>query len=326
MKGTAYTPTEYLFSSTRLRAREGKLVGRARLLQLAAMKDVGEVISALIGEGMLDEQARTDFHGALDGMLQRELAVVRASLPQPRVVDFLLYPTDCHNIKVALKCHYRRMDPTPLFEENGSVPTALLRELSHALPEEIPAHMRAAIGEAREAYEQNADARALSMAIDRACFADMAEAAAPVEMAREMVAARADVCNLFTVRRLLTTQRSAAGEVLLAAALVPGGRLADNSLCEAYRGGEEAFAAFVATTPYHKVMDTDDLSVAERRAEDLVMQRADLAKAVPFGIEVAIAYVHGLLVSVKNLRILYTAKKSGAPEDVLLGRLRESYV
>ena len=57
MKGTAYTPTEYLYASTRLRAREGKLVGRARLLQLAAMKDVGEVISALIGEGVLDYSA-----------------------------------------------------------------------------------------------------------------------------------------------------------------------------------------------------------------------------------------------------------------------------
>ena len=326
MKGVAYNPTEYLYASTRLHAREGKMVGRALLLRLAERKDAEEVVSALIGEGVLDERAKTDFHAALDDMLQRELAVVRASLPDPHAIDFLLYPTDCHNIKVALKCHYRGMDPTPLFEENGSIPSALLRELPGDIPTQLPQVMREAIEAARLDFEKNGDARMLSMVLDRACFAAMASAAAPVEMARDMVCARADVTNLFTVRRLLSTQRSAGGEVLLPLALVPGGGITADALLAAYRGGEEKFAAFVAATPYAKVMDIDELAVAERRAEDLVMQRAYAVKSVPFGVEVAIAYVHGLLVATKNLRILYTAKKSGVTQDVLLGRLRECYV
>lgn len=326
MKGTQLAPTEYLYVSARLRARDAQMVGRAALQRLSELASADDVAAALIAEGVLDEQAKRSFFAALDEMLQRELALVRASLPDPAVLDFLLYPTDCHNVKVALKCHYRGMDPTPMLEENGSVPLAQILGLPQEIPARLPAHMREAIGKARLAFEQNGDARALSLALDAACFADMAQASAEIPLAKEMVAVRADTANLLTCRRLLTTQRSAAGEVLLRAALLPGGSLGDGELLAAFAGGEEAFAAFAARTPYAKVIAAPSFAEAERLAEDLCTAVLSRAKAIPFGVEVALAYAQGLLISVKNLRILYTAKKTGAEKEALLGRLRESYV
>ena len=61
-----YRPTDYLYLSARLRAREAALVGKDRLARLAELGSAEEALAALISEGVLDSDAKSDPEGALD--------------------------------------------------------------------------------------------------------------------------------------------------------------------------------------------------------------------------------------------------------------------
>lgn len=324
MSTVRYLPTDYIYSSARLRAREMLAMRHTYLLQLAEKKDAAELVAALVGDGVLHEGAAADFDGALDTMVREEFDLVCACLPQPQALAFLRYPADCHNLKVALKCHYRGIEPVPFFDKTGSVDTALLSGLPHAAHEAIPAHMREAIAKARKAYEQNGDPRVIDFMLDAACFADMAAQTSDMPLAQELVRARADITNLCTARRLLAMHLSS-GEGTLTQAFVPGGALALEEVLTAFRGGESALRALADKGAYRGLFDGEDAD-ADRFADSFYAGIANSAKALPFGIEIAVCYLQGLLTAAKNLRILYTAKKTGVPQDALAGRLRESYV
>ena len=173
-----YRPTDYLYLSARLRAREAALVGKDRLARLAELGSAEEALSALISEGVLNGDAKSDPEGALDALLREEYGTVRAAAPNPALFAFLLYPTDCHNLKSLLKCHYRGVSPDALLIDAGSIPTEELAGLFERVPDTVPAHMRAAVDEARVAFERTGDPREIDFLLDAACFADMSENAA----------------------------------------------------------------------------------------------------------------------------------------------------
>lgn len=321
-----YRPTDYLYLSARLRAREAALVGKDRLARLAELGSAEEALSALISEGVLDGDAKSDPEGALNALLREEYATVRAAAPDPALFAFLLYPTDCHNLKSLLKCHYRGVSPDALLIDAGSIPTEELADLFERVPDTVPAHMRAAVDEARVAFDRTGDPREIDFLLDAACFADMSENAAALPLAAELVRARADMINLSSCRRLIRMRAGEAGAVMLQRAFLPGGTIGCETLSELYAEGESAFAAYAARSAYAAVFEGATAAEAERRADDYYLQIARRAKETPFGAEVVIGYLVGLEYAVKNLRILLVAKAGNADARVLAGRLRESYV
>ena len=321
-----YRPTDYLYLSARLRAREASLVGKERLSRLCALKDADEVIATLISEGILPSDAKRDIEGALTAPLQEAYDILRESAPDPTLYAFLQYPTDCHNIKSVLKCHYRGVAADGLLMGAGSVPAEELLGLVEGIPTAVPQHMKEAIPEARTAFERSGDPREIDFILDAACFADMWESAEPLEVSRELVSARADMINLASCRRLLRMGAGVAGAATLAHAYLPCGTVEKDELLALYEAGENAFAEYVARSAYAFVFEADTPTELERRADDLYMQIARRAAQTPFGAEVLIGYLVGVEYAVKNLRILLTAKSSGADRESLGGRLRESYV
>ncbi len=321
-----YQPTDYLYISARLRAREAGLVGKERLSRLSELNSAEEVLSALVSEGILQGGASEDPEAALAAVLREAYDTVRAGAPDASLFAFLQYPTDCHNVKSVLKCHYRGISPEALLIDAGTLRTKELQELSEQPPEGLPSHMRAAIAQARTAYERSGDPREIDFILDAACFADMQESAATLPLAAELVRVRADLINLSTCYRLLQMRAGEAGAATLAHAFLPVGSLEKDALLSLYAAGESAFLEYVAHSAYAVVFAGSTLSEIERRADDLYMQIARRAAQVPFGAEVLIGYLVGVEYAVKNLRILLAAKRAGADSRTLGRRLRESYV
>ncbi len=128
----SYQPTEYLYLSARLRAKEAGLVGKEDLSRYALMKDAAEIMAALVAEGKIP--ADTPREAALAAMLREGFDTVREGAPDPAIFAFLQYPYDAHNVKTALKCYFAKRSPEPLYLDVGTVSASELADMILAIP------------------------------------------------------------------------------------------------------------------------------------------------------------------------------------------------
>lgn len=320
----SYNPTDYLYLSARLRAKEASLVGKEELSRYATMKDAAEITAALVAEGKFP--ADTPREAALLAMLQEGFSTVREAAPDPDAFAFLQYPYDAHNVKTVLKCHFAKRSPDALLLDVGTVPVSKLSDIPASVPAALPNNLREAVGKAREAYEKTADPREIDFILDAACFADMAQAVMKLPCAERLVRARAEMTNLRTARRVLAMQAGAQGEQILSHAFLPGGVSDKEDLLAAYREGREALDALISKGEFFRVFESEDPAEIDREIDNAYLQLAREIARVPFGAEVAVGYLVGVEYAVKNLRILLVAKETGADTATLNGRLRENYV
>lgn len=319
-----YSPSDYLYLSARLRAKEASLTGKEHLARYRTMHSAAEITAALVAEGIFP--ADTPREQALAALLRESFDTVKNGAPHPEIFAFLQYPYDCHNTKTALKCHYLGRSPEGLLIDAGTVPVAAFSDIPATVPEALPAHLREGVEKAREAYEQTRDPREIDFLLDAACFADMAAAAAVLPAAAKLVSARAEMTNLRTCRRILSMKAGEAGEVMLSRAFLPCGVTAKERLLEAYREGESGFAALVAKSEFARVFESEDPAAVDLAMDNVYLELAKEGARTPFGAEIAIGYLVGVEYVVKNLRILLVAKETGTDDATLGGRLRESYV
>ena len=324
-----YEPTEYLYASARIRALETHLVStqqRGRLLYAPGVKELLDEIAAKESESTLSEGARGE--AMLQERLRAAFAVVRDSVPDPALVLFLQYPYDCHNLKVLEKCRLKGADPSELLIDLGSVPVDTLLTVSeNELLSLLPGHLAASVNESREAYAKTADPQEIDFIIDRAAFADMAEAAAPYPLAREWVTAKIDLSNLLFCLRLLRMQSKDLGRSLLTRALLPAGTLTSDFFLECYDGGEAFFTERAEGSPYAGIFRKEaSLAEIERAIDNRLMDMVRKARAIPFGAEIPIAFLLATEADCKNLRILLASKKAGLDLDTIQSRMRDCYV
>ena len=320
----SYNPTDYLYLSARLRAKEAGLVGKEDLARYASMKDAAEITAALVAEGKFPTD--TPREAALSAMLKEGFDTVRAGAPDPAIFAFLQYPYDCHNVKTVLKCYFAHRAPDALLSDAGSVSVGALADIPAHVPEALPAHLRAAVTAARAAYERTGDPREIDFLLDAACFADMTEAAQRLPAAARLVCARAEMTNLRTARRLLAMQAGLQGEQILSHAYLTGGVSDKDTLLAAYREGRAALDALIAKSEFVRVFESEDPAQIDREMDNAYLRIAREIARVPFGAEVAVGYLVGVEYAVKNLRILLVAKETDTDAATLGGRLRENYV
>lgn len=319
--------TEYLFSSARVRALETRLLGNARLAQLADVRTLNE-LSAALGQEAPSENTR----------LKNAFDSVAAMIPDASVIRFLQYPYDCHNVKATIKCFARAEDPAGMLftcgtvapEEIERLPSALMSGGQDAARAQmlLPPHMADAAPEAAEVFARTKQAQAVDFLLDRACFADMLSAAEAVgEYAVRLVRCRIDTRNVLTACRLARMKSQTAA--LWDAAVLPGGTLDTERLGTWATGGEDRVPEWLAATDYAPLVaayaETGTLAAPERAADNLILRTAQTAKTVAFGVEVVLGYLVAVETEIKNLRILRTGRAAGLSAGEIRERLRESY-
>ncbi len=327
---TRYSPTEYLYASTRIRALENKLIGKDKINTLLAARTEEELITALKTAGVAPTKG-ADMEDALLALLREGTETVKQSMPDAAPVLLIEYPYDCHNIKSYLKAAYRGVDPYPLLIDAGSLPaTKLVEALKTDNLSALPQHMASAIPAAKEAFARTADPREIDFLIDRALFTDLSMAAAGLPFAEKLVSARADLTNFIICLRLLRGKNQAIAAALFEKAMLPAGTLPASFFAKAFEQGEgELLSMLAVSTPYGRVAagaDKRTFAEIEKTVDDYLMALVREVKYLSFGAEIPLAYLWGLETSIKNLRILLAGKKAGLDGDTLQERVRESYV
>lgn len=325
-----YKNTDYMYASARIRAMETALIGEEQLARLCEATDSGEILAALSETETSSEGSREDLIRDRMRRGYAELDAMGGSL----AVSFLRYPHDCNNLKALIKCFATGADPEELLSEGlGFLSLTVIREaFADKRYDSFPPHMAAAAPEAERVFAESGNPQAVDLMMDRACFADMLDAAkaSGMDYAVRLVQARIDLVNLLTTLRLCRMNLRAAAEPLLRDALLFGGALDHDLLIDTLSSGEDFLAERLAYTPYSALcsyLNTEtSLGTVERACDNLRMEIAKEAKFFPFGAELMIGYVIALEYEAMNLRILLAGKDASLPPDVIRERLRKSYV
>ena len=336
-----YRDTDYLYGSARVRAMEGRLISRDRIEHMLEARSTEEIVAMLPDLGFTLRYAGED----KTGDLLREETLLSALADGYReldrmdgergLCDFLQYPYDCNNIKAAIKCAFRGIDPDGMmFDGIGTLSRdAVKTAFAEKRYEAFPPEMARAIPEAEESFAKTGNPQKVDLILDRACYGDMLRAAKStgVPYAVELVETRIDLVNLVSCLRLIRMNTGEAARAFLSEVFLEGGTMSLSFLEDGLKEGEVVLAERLLSSAYSPLASLLEggqtpLNIIEKRADDLWLEQAGKSRYAPFGAEVLLGYAIALEYEVKNIRILLAGKDAGLAPDVIRERLRKSYV
>lgn len=351
-KRSGYDATAYLFSSARIRAKERTIIGRERLSRLIDAPGFDGVKALLVEYGVFSPKGEADEASERERMLLDylggEIADVASVLPksdseaeegEPLLAALFRYPYDCNNLKAAIKCAFCGADPSEMLFDIGHVSAAdalLAVQYDTYAEAGFAPFMCKAAPEAKAAYVKTKNPREIDFLLDQACYADMSAAAARlgIPFVIGYVKKKIDCTNILSTLRILRMypHGGAVAEHTLHAALLAGGEIPVEKLENACREGREALREVLSSSDGFAYAADKLTSLkqtpaeAERCLDDLFMEYVCLAKEVPFGAEIALAYLAGQETALKNVRILCAGRLNGTDATTIRERMRRSYV
>ena len=330
--------SDYYYDSARVRTLEKSLVGRERIEQLLQAKDTDELIVRLGEYGIhpiTDASGRLLREETLLQILRDAYAVLREAIEDDAVLRLWLYPYDCNNVKAAIKCNSRKIDPRSMMFDFGTVDVETVVRMAQTNDfSALPPAMCAAANAAVDAFAKSRDPQLIDLYLDRACYADMLSAAdsSGDPFAKALVREKIDLTNLLTLVRVLRMRSGEAGGMLLRDALIGGGTLSAHAMTQLYSLGEDAVWEQIRRSERYeglaRMLDATERSLTdvERCVDNFLMAHIRDAKWVASGAEVLIGFLLAHEYEVRNLRILFAGKEAGLPIEIIRERIRESYV
>lgn len=333
-----YTPTDFMYSSARVRALENSVINRERTERLLEAKSSADILLSLTelgfdiirSGGESGEILREDTLLSILERAYRETSELCAGAP---ILDFLRYQYDCNNIKAIIKCNSRGVSPDNMLFSFGTISretlTVAMREANYT---SLPQHMAKAVPEAIEAFAQTSNPQKVDLILDRACFADMLESAlsSGVEYSVRLVRAKIDLINILTCIRIINMKLYLAADPFMREAFIDGGTLPLDFFISGLEYGIVKLFEALEYTPYSAIVREADaespLYTVERVADNFWLGIAKEAKYIPFGAPVLVGYIIALEYEVKNIRIIMAGKDAGLSSDAIRERLRASYV
>ena len=293
--------TDYLALSARIHAMEGRLLTRDRMDRMIDAREESEALKVLTECG----------YGGAEGLraqdVERVLATARAetfqelstAAPDPRVVDVFRLKYDYHNAKV------------------------LVGGLS--------LRFQSAIREARETLAASHDPQLADLALDRACYEEMAQLARETGSGflQGYVRLAVDVANL---RAAVRVARMGKGSEFLSQVLLPGGSVSQRTLAAArgeelsalFQNGALAQAAELGAKAARPAGGS--LTAVERECDNALTRYLGDARRVPFGVETVVAYLYAKEAELTAIRTILAGRRAGLDGAVIRERLRETYV
>lgn len=320
---------KYLFSSSRTRALENKLLGEGRLNRLCDAASVEEFSSLLEENGI--RVSTSGMNAALNGILAEAFQTVGEMVPEEDRESFSLFsfPYDCHNAKTALKGALGGKEYVSLLLPFGSVPSEEIGEAigkgNYSL---LPKNMANACEQAAESFAKNRDPQQIDLLLDVACFADMAEKAEKSgdPFFTGFVSRRLDSVNCNIAVRLLRMKSAQITQDYLLEHLMPFGSLGEDFFEKATAEGIDSLAEELKKSGYRAIGEAIEkgasLSEIEKIGESILLAYTEEAAGVLYGPAVPAAYLLRREAEVKNLRIIAMSIGCGLSPDRIRARLR----
>ncbi len=325
--------TDYLTISARVRALENSLLTRERRERMVEARSDEEAVKVLTECGYAEpEDLGVD---AVNTVLAQARAAVfediERSVPQPRLVEVFRVKYDYHNAKALLKAEALGENAKRLLMSGGRYAPDVLAEGFHRGDMEgFSPDFRAAVDAAQDALAEEKDPQKCDLILDKACYAEMAAAAAECGSAflQGYVRLSVDTVNLRTAVRCA---RMGIPSARMERDLLPGGNVDAQTVANTRKEDwarrfpaelEKAAAIGAAAA----VPGGESLTAFERACDNALTAYLAQAKRIPFGEQPVVGYLCAREAEATAIRTILSLRKAGVKAETIRERLRECYV
>ena len=328
---------DYVFASSRVRSVEKYLLSRDKTEAMLNSKTPEEALKILTDLGYGDDSEALSvrqFETLLTEEIKKVYSFIRSIAPDEADLYPFLYSYDYHNLKVLLKAEYLEIDPEPLLIDVGTVPAlrmaALVKDRNFV---GLTSKMRNALLQVIDVFPRTKDPQLIDFIFDKACYAEMlaAAAAGKNEFIIDYVRLQIDITNLKSFVRIRQMGKS---WNFFTQVFINGGRIQDKlfigSFDEPYEQFAEKLIPYGLSLPLAEggvmLRETGRFTTLERLCDNRLLEFAQAAKQVSFGIEPLAAYLIAKEVEIRNVRIIMTGLLQDLPQEATAERVRETYV
>ena len=318
---------DFTYAVARVRYRETQLLNGADLDSLLSAKDTEAVMRILRDKGWGDNTDPSP--DQLISVEEKKLwGFVGETIPDLSVLDFLRVPDDFHNIKAAVKCITRDIDPDGLFLYNTVCdPDKLYDCIKKREYGDLPDYIADTAREAMTVLLQTSDGQLCDVIVDKACMERVYELGKLsdsdiIRLYCELFVAAADIKT--AVRCAKTGKKPD----FIRRAMAACDSLDVDRLASAAYEGYEAVISYLSSTRYRSAVEAlnTSMSAFEKWCDDYMTAAMKPQKWEPFGIGAIVAYIIARQNEIKAVRMILSAKVSGLSEQTIKERLRDMYV
>lgn len=325
--------TDYLAISARVRALEKRLLTRERMERMIEAKDDIEAAKVLseCGYGELSSVTGAELEALLAQAQGETFADIGSALRDSALVDVFRIKYDYHNAKVLVKAEAMGTAAQRLLLAAGRYdPDTLAEDYHKGDLRAYSAAFQEAVARARDLLAANEDPQLCDFALDRACYAELTDAArrSGSVFVQGYVRLLIDSANL---RAAVRAARLGQGGDFLKKVLLPGGAVPEDTvlrtkadeLDRAYRDTPLAQAAGLGTSAAAPA--SGPLTAFERACDDAVTGYVAQARRVPFGEQPVVGYLYAREAELTAIRTILSGRMAGLSGDVIRQRLRQPY-
>ena len=329
---------KYLYSVTRTRVLETKLLDRTKIERMVDAKSAEEVIKVLSETDYAGSVSEMDDIQEYEDVLAKEIVKTYAYIaqvsPEPELTNIFLYRYDVHNLKVLLKSLLLQEDNDFLLTHIGTIPVSKLKEMVKERSfKELNPHISKGVTEILESMENNPDPQLIDIVLDRSLYQAIYSIVKKRgnEFLQDFISAQIDLINIKSFIRIKTIGY---GRDYLSKVMLENGSLNIDFFARYFDEPFETLAEKLWNSPYYNVVQegiesflkTRTLTKYEKLADDFVFNMAKKGKYVAFGIEPLVGYIMAKENEAKIIRMIMVGKINQIPNDLIRERLRDVYV
>jgi V/A-type H+-transporting ATPase subunit C len=327
-----------LYSVTRTRVLETKLLDSTKVDRMVEAKDADDVIK-ILGEteyanSISEMKHSLDYETVISKEIENTYKYMREILPEPELVDIFLLKYDIHNLKVLLKSSLLEEDNDFLLRDLGTIPVSRMKDMFKDKDFRIlhPVII-AGLEEILNSFENSPDPQMIDIILDRCQYNTMYQLAekSKNKFLQDFIKSQVDMIN---VRSFLRVKGANLGRDYLAKVLLQNGNL-EVSYYEKYLDESlDSFKDSLWTRDFFSVIEeglesyekNKTLTRLEKLADDYIFNIAKKGKVIAFGIEPLVGYLMAKENEAKIIRIIMVGKMNNIPNEIIRERLRDVYV
>lgn len=319
--------TEYAFGTAKIRAVENKLLKKADIEQLVAVRHVSDALGILADKGYDTGRGARSLSKMFRTEREKLWSLIDEVSCGNEYFKIFLYKNDYHNLKVILKGLSSGKEFEEMIIYPQTVPSELIKD---AIRENnfgiLPPIMAEAAETAYELLNRADDIKGACIIVDKAANTALYKGAEEygnkffIEVARLII----DTANAKIALRCAKIGLSA--DETLNALTDAGGINIKELAAKAASGFSETaeYLSVIFPSEYLSAAETD-FSIFEKYCDDLVTEKISEAKYKAFGPEPILAYYFAKEAEIKTLHIILDGKMNGLDEDTIRKRVRNLY-
>ena len=329
---------KYLYSVTRTRALETKLLDKAKIERMIEARNADEVIKILYETeyaGSISEmKSIDDYESVLSKELLNTYKLLAEISPVPELTNLFQMRYDIHNLKTLLKSSYLDEENDELLSEIGTIPVQQLKGMVKDKNfVDLDPVLRECVEEVVGEFTVNPDPQLIDIALDKGLYNLMYKVARDNKSSflTDYISSQIDLIN---IKSLVRVKSMGYGREFLKKVILDNGKLDYAFFSNIFDESLETLIDRLAYKDYGKVVEegisnymrTKSLTRFEKLSDDFIFELAKKGKYVAFGIEPLIGYLMAKENETKIIRMIMVGKINEIPNELIRERLRDVYV